>query len=66
MNGDATSIGGASDVTFEIETSNPPDESQFDFIDTFPTATVIIGGQEYTVNLDRNGKGSVAVETDGE
>ncbi|MGM0543952.1 MAG: immunoglobulin-like domain-containing protein, partial [Pseudomonadota bacterium] len=66
MNGDATSIGGASDVTFEIETSNPPDESQFDFIDTFPTATVNIGGQEYTVNLDRNGKGSVSVETDGE
>ncbi|QPL48246.1 type I secretion C-terminal target domain-containing protein [Halomonas sp. A40-4] len=66
MNGEATSIGGASEVTFEIETSNPPDESQFDFIDTFPTATVNIGGQEYTVNLDRNGKGSVAVETDGQ
>ncbi|OZT72774.1 type 1 secretion target domain protein [Vreelandella boliviensis LC1] len=66
MNGEATSIGGASEVTFEIATSNRPDESQFDFIDTFPTATVNIGGQEYTVNLDRNGKGSVAVETDGE
>jgi Ca2+-binding RTX toxin-like protein len=66
MNGEATSIGGASSVTFEIETSNPPDVSKFDFVDTFPSATVNIGGQEYTIHLDRNGKGTISVETDGQ
>nr|WP_231500642.1 MULTISPECIES: immunoglobulin-like domain-containing protein [unclassified Halomonas] len=65
MNGEAISIDGASEVIFEIETSNHPDESKYDFVDTFPTATVNIGGEIYEVKLDRNGKGSVAVETDG-
>ncbi|WP_447046099.1 retention module-containing protein [Vreelandella sp. H-I2] len=66
MDGEASSIGGASEVIFEIETSNPPDESQYTFEgNDFPTAKVLIGGEEYIVKLDRNGKGTVAVETDG-
>ncbi|WP_336973715.1 type I secretion C-terminal target domain-containing protein, partial [Alcaligenes sp. PF14] len=66
INDDATSIPGMeSDVVFDIETSNPPDPSKYDFETTFPTATVEIGGKEYVVTLDRNGKGSVSVTTDG-
>ncbi|WP_146779534.1 retention module-containing protein [Vreelandella sulfidaeris] len=61
MDGEASSIGGASEVIFEIETSNPPDESQYTFEgNDFPTAKVLIGGEEYIVKLDRNGKGTVA------
>ncbi|MHB9705967.1 type I secretion C-terminal target domain-containing protein [Alcaligenes aquatilis] len=66
INDDATSIPGMeSDVVFDIETSNPPDPSKYDFETTFPTATVEIDGQTYVVTLDKNGKGSVAVTTDG-
>ncbi|WP_166671021.1 immunoglobulin-like domain-containing protein, partial [Modicisalibacter xianhensis] len=66
MDDDVTSIGGPSQVMYEIETSNPPDGSQYDFLNTFPTAEVLIGGQSYIVNLDRNGKGTVTVETNGD
>ena len=63
---DASSIPGVrSEVVFDIETSNPPDPSKYDFETTFPTAKVEIGGEIYEVKLDRNGKGSIAVETDG-
>ncbi|MFC3863236.1 type I secretion C-terminal target domain-containing protein, partial [Alcaligenes aquatilis] len=66
VNEDATSIPGMeSEVVFDIETSNPPDPSKYDFETTFPTATVEIDGQTYEVTLDRNGKGSVTVTTDG-
>src|SRR5690554_4455518 len=67
MDGDAISIPGddTSAVTFEIQTSNPPDPSKYDFEDTFPTAIVEIAGEQYTVTLDRNGRGTVSVETDG-
>ncbi|WP_372372421.1 retention module-containing protein [Alcaligenes faecalis] len=66
VNDDATSIPGMeSEVVFDIETSNPPDPSKYDFETTFPTATVEIDGQTYEVTLDRNGKGSVTVTTDG-
>nr|WP_232482963.1 immunoglobulin-like domain-containing protein [Halomonas alkaliphila] len=67
MNGEATSINGPSDVTFDIETSNRPDPSQYTFTgDDFPTAIVLIDGQEHVVKLDMNGKGSVSVTTDGD
>ncbi|MGQ4880053.1 immunoglobulin-like domain-containing protein, partial [Billgrantia sp. LNSP4103-1] len=62
---DASSIGGPSQVVYEIETSNPPDESQYDFLNTFPTAEVVIDGQSYTVHLDRNGKGTITVDANG-
>ncbi|AWG36125.1 hypothetical protein CA948_13880 [Alcaligenes aquatilis] len=66
INDDASSIPGMeSEVVFDIETSNPPDPSKYDFETTFPTATVEIDGQTYEVTLDRNGKGSVTVTTDG-
>ncbi|MGE4590588.1 VWA domain-containing protein, partial [Alcaligenes sp.] len=66
INDDASSIPGMeSEVVFDIETSNPPDPSKYDFETTFPTATVEIDGQAYEVTLDRNGKGSVTVTTDG-
>nr|WP_232222376.1 immunoglobulin-like domain-containing protein [Halomonas alkaliantarctica] len=67
MNGEAISISGPSDVTFDIETSNRPDPSQYTFTgDDFPTAIVLIDGQEHVVKLDVNGKGSVSITTDGD
>ncbi|MEH0834269.1 immunoglobulin-like domain-containing protein [Pectobacterium cacticida] len=66
--GDAISLptDQVSDVLFEIKTSNPPDASKYDFETTFPTAKVEIGGKEYVVELDANGRGTVAVQSDGE
>ncbi|MCO7227617.1 VWA domain-containing protein, partial [Halomonas sp. CnH100-B] len=62
---DAATIDGPSDVVFDIQTSNPPDVSQYDFEYTFPTALVEVGGTQYLVNLDRNGKGTLSVNADG-
>ncbi|WP_422103634.1 immunoglobulin-like domain-containing protein [Vreelandella sp.] len=62
---DASTIDGASEVVFDIQTSNPPDVSQYDFEYTFPTALVEVGGTHYLVNLDRNGKGTLSVNADG-
>ncbi|MGH8438554.1 MAG: type I secretion C-terminal target domain-containing protein, partial [Pseudomonas sp.] len=59
------SISGKTDVMFEINTSNPPDASKYDFINTFPVAKVEIGGKIYDVTLDINGRGTVSVTTDG-
>ncbi|PSS45550.1 immunoglobulin-like domain-containing protein, partial [Pseudomonas sp. BBP2017] len=59
------SISGKTDVMFEINTSNPPDASKYDFINTFPVAKVEIGGKIYEVTLDINGHGTVSVTTDG-
>ncbi|WP_260674778.1 immunoglobulin-like domain-containing protein [Comamonas aquatica] len=67
LDGGADSIFGDSDVLFEVQTSNPPDPSKWTFEgNDFPTATVKIGGQEYVVQLDRQGHGSVSVTTNGE
>ncbi|MFP9230297.1 retention module-containing protein [Pectobacterium cacticida] len=65
--GDAISLptDQVSDVLFEIKTSNPPDASKYDFENTFPTAKVQIGDKVYTVELDANGRGTVAVQSDG-
>ncbi|WP_346427109.1 type I secretion C-terminal target domain-containing protein [Comamonas sp. lk] len=65
VDGDAGSIAGPSSVIFEIQTSNPPDVSKYDFVNTFPVAKVDIGGKIYDVNLDINGRGTVSVTTDG-
>ncbi|WP_369692947.1 immunoglobulin-like domain-containing protein [Halomonas sp. BL6] len=62
---DAATIDGPSDVVFDIQTSNPPDVSQYDFEYTFPTALVEVAGTQYLVNLDRNGKGTLSVSADG-
>ena len=63
--GGTENISGSTDVVFDIQTSNPPDASKYDFIDKFPIATVVIGGKTYEVALDKNGHGTVAVTTDG-
>ncbi|MEG2817656.1 MAG: type I secretion C-terminal target domain-containing protein, partial [Comamonas sp.] len=65
VDGDAGSISGPSSVIFEIQTSNPPDVSKYDFVNTFPVAKVDIGGKIYDVHLDVNGRGTVSVTTDG-
>ncbi|MCT7523244.1 calcium-binding protein, partial [Aliarcobacter cryaerophilus] len=70
--GDSTTIVGSDEVAFKISTSNIPDPSKYDFIDTFPTADVKIvdknTGEDLfngTVNLDKNGNAIVTVRTDG-
>ncbi|MFY9073292.1 hypothetical protein OZY41_11220, partial [Aliarcobacter butzleri] len=70
--GDSTTIVGSDEVAFKISTSNIPDSSKYDFINTFPTADVKIvdknSGEvlfEKTVNLDKDGKAIVTVRTDG-
>ncbi|MFW2236107.1 immunoglobulin-like domain-containing protein [Aliarcobacter butzleri] len=54
---------------FEIETSNIPDPTKYDFVNTFPTATVEvqkdITKETYTINLDKNGKGTITLDTTG-
>ncbi|WP_447553461.1 Ig-like domain-containing protein [Vreelandella sp. EE22] len=63
----AASISGESEVVFEVETSNPPDPSQYTFSGSdFPTAIVEIDGVLHEVTLDRSGKGTVTVNVDGE
>ncbi|MDN5071449.1 hypothetical protein O8C76_10495, partial [Aliarcobacter butzleri] len=55
------------EVTYEIETSNIPDPTKYDFINTFPTATVEVQKdstkETYTINLDKNGKGTLTLDT---
>ncbi|MCT7514945.1 autotransporter outer membrane beta-barrel domain-containing protein, partial [Aliarcobacter cryaerophilus] len=70
--GDSTTIVGSDEVAFKISTSNIPDPSKYDFINTFPTADVKIvdknTGEDLfngTVNLDKDGKAIVTVRTDG-
>ncbi|MCT7573647.1 hypothetical protein, partial [Aliarcobacter butzleri] len=61
----STTIGDAEQVMFEIQTSNPPDVSKYNFVTTFPTATVEVGDKTYTVNLDVNGRGTLIIDTNG-
>lgn len=58
-------VSGAEDVIFEIRTSNPPDPSKYDFIDTFPVAIVQVGNESYQVRLDVNGYGTLPISTQG-
>ena len=58
-------VSGAEDVIFEIRTSNPPDPSKYDFIDTFPVAIVQVGNETYPVRLDANGYGTLPLTTQG-
>ncbi|EKU29539.1 hypothetical protein C660_13854, partial [Alcaligenes sp. HPC1271] len=63
---DASTLPGTkTEVRFDIQTSNPPDPSKYDFKTSFPTAKVEIDGKVHDVQLDREGKGFVTVETDG-
>ncbi|QTN44676.1 retention module-containing protein [Ectopseudomonas mendocina] len=60
------SISDQANVMFEIQTSNPPDPSKWSFTgNDFPTATVKIGEQTYTVQLDATGHGTVSVTANG-
>ena len=70
--GDSTTIVGSDEVAFKISTSNIPDPSKYDFINTSPTADVKIVDKNTgevlfngTVNLDKDGKAIVTVRTDG-
>ncbi|MCT7468416.1 immunoglobulin-like domain-containing protein, partial [Aliarcobacter cryaerophilus] len=70
--GTNTTIVGSDEVAFKIATSNIPDPSKYDFINTFPTADVKIVDKNTgevlfngTVNLDKDGKAIVTVRTDG-
>ena len=60
-----SNLAGAEDVIFEIRTSNPPDPSKYDFIDTFPIAVVQVGDETLQVRLDANGYGTLSVSTNG-
>ncbi|RBQ32274.1 hypothetical protein CRU92_00760 [Arcobacter sp. FW59] len=55
------------EVTYEIETSNAPDLTKYDFITTFPTATVEVQKdnktETYTINLNKAGKGTLTLDT---
>ncbi|MFW0695698.1 immunoglobulin-like domain-containing protein [Aliarcobacter butzleri] len=55
------------EVTYEIETSNIPDPTKYDFINTFPTAKVEVQKDDktetYIINLDKNGKGTLNLDT---
>ncbi|RXI32649.1 immunoglobulin-like domain-containing protein, partial [Arcobacter defluvii] len=59
--------------TYEIETSNPPDGNKYNFVNTFPIATIEktsidysnnVTKEIYEVNLDKNGKGTLVINTD--
>ncbi|MFY4756420.1 immunoglobulin-like domain-containing protein [Aliarcobacter butzleri] len=54
---------------FEIETSNIPDPTKYDFVNTFPTAKIEVEKdstkETYTINLDKNGKGAITLDTTG-
>ncbi|MDP4556148.1 type I secretion C-terminal target domain-containing protein [Halomonas meridiana] len=63
---DVTTVDGPTDITFVVETSNPPDASQYDFETTFPTATFDVDGTTYTVYLDRDGVGTKTVPVAGD
>lgn len=63
---DATTIVKGSEVLVEIMTDNPPDPKLFDPANPVPVfAQVEIGGQMYNVQLDKDGRGSVAVQFNG-
>ncbi|MBL3519501.1 hypothetical protein H0A43_03390 [Arcobacter lanthieri] len=55
------------EITYEIETSNIPDPTKYDFVTTFPTAKVEVETdnktETYTINLDKNGKGTLTLDT---
>ncbi len=57
------------EVTYEIETSNAPDPTKYDFITTFPTATIEVQKnnttETYTINLNKDGKGTLTLDTTG-
>nr|WP_044417005.1 vWA domain-containing protein [Halarcobacter anaerophilus] len=59
------------EVTFTIQTSNVPDPSKYDYINTFPTATVEVEDgsgnvSTYTVKLNEYGTGTLTVPSNGE
>ncbi|RXJ67096.1 hypothetical protein CRV08_10915, partial [Halarcobacter ebronensis] len=61
---------GTEEVTFTIQTSNVPDPSHYDYINTFPTAVVEVEDGEgnkttYTIKLDDNGIGTLTIPANG-